>query len=60
MITPLYEAVLPPGELRRPTEYERLMTQVALGDVCIGRAAALRIARRIEEQGGFWGPRKVR
>lgn len=42
------------------TEEEKLARQVAAGEVQIGPRAARRIAKRIEEEGGFWGPRKER
>ena len=45
------------GHVRKPTEYERLVKQLEFGVVRIGPEAARKIARRIERQGGFWGPR---
>lgn len=54
MLEPEYET-----RKRKPTEFKRLGNQVTLGWARIGPDAARKIARRIEDQGGFWGPRKM-
>lgn len=53
MIEPQYNAFR--SHLRRPrTEAERLGYQIAAGKVRVGPDAARAIARRIEQQHGFW------
>lgn len=39
------------------TPLEKLRREVILGKVRIGPEAAREIARRVEDAGGFWGPR---
>lgn len=41
-----------------PSEEERQMQRVERGEVRIGPDAAREIAQKIEDEGGFWGPRK--
>lgn len=40
------------------TDAERIQGQIDRGEVRVGPEAAREIARRIEDEGGFWGPRK--
>lgn len=46
------------GEVRPMTEAERVTGQIARGEVRADAEAAREIAQKIEDQGGFWGPRK--
>lgn len=52
------ENVNPRRSRKLITEYQRLMCLVDAGMIRIGRSAARDVARRIEDQGGFWGPPK--
>lgn len=52
MIEPIYR--LEKSYLRRLTEEDRLRNQVLSDKVRIGPEAAREIARRIEQQHGFW------
>jgi hypothetical protein len=47
------------GRRGKPTtDSERILGQIARGEIRADTAAAREIAQRIEDQGGFWGPRK--
>lgn len=47
------------GQIRPTTEAERVLGQIERGEVRAGPEAAREIARRIEDEGGFWGPRRA-
>lgn len=46
------------GKIRPMSESERVLGQIERGEVDASHSAARKIAQRIEDQGGFWGPRK--
>lgn len=49
------------GDIRRTagmTDNARITRQIENGDVDASADAARKIAQRIEDDGGFWGPRK--
>ncbi len=46
------------GHISPLRDWERVVGQIERGEVRVGPEAAREIARRIEAQGGFWGPRK--
>jgi len=46
------------GKIRPTSESERVQEQIERGEVDTSAEAAREIARRIEDEGGFWGPRK--
>lgn len=43
-----------------PTSAEHLETREAAGDIDTSPDAARKVAQKIEDGGGFWGPRKDR
>lgn len=51
------ESRLSPNARRQNAELQRLRNQLILGHAYAGPQAARRVARRIEDEGGFWGPR---
>jgi len=51
--------MIDPNEERVLTEFARLDVEVILNRTKLGPDAARKIAQRIEDQGGFWGPRKT-
>lgn len=59
MITPVEGGIPPTGHVRQQLDSERILQQIERREVKAGPEAARAIARRIEEQGGFWGPRKT-
>lgn len=48
-----------PGVIQPMRDSERVIAQIRRGEALAGPEAARRIARRITEQGGFWGPRRT-
>lgn len=48
----------PLGTVIPEMDHERVRRQIREGRVRAGAEAAREIARRIEDQGGFWGPRE--
>lgn len=46
------------GKVRPMSESERVLGQIERGEVRAGPDAAREIAARIEDEGGFWGPRR--
>lgn len=46
------------GQVTPTSDAERIQGQIERGEVRADADAAREIAQRIEDEGGFWGPRK--